>query len=77
MSEKYIVSESGVGSLVEALVKSGRRVLGPKKEGTERIEIAEIKNAAELVRDGQSIVSAKGTVFWCSESSRSRTVTSP
>jgi formate hydrogenlyase subunit 6/NADH:ubiquinone oxidoreductase subunit I len=62
MSDKYIVSESGVGSLIEALAKSGRRVLGPKKVA-ERIEIAEIKNAAELVKDGQSIVSAKGTVF--------------
>jgi sulfhydrogenase subunit beta (sulfur reductase) len=62
MSDKYIVSESGIGALIEVLAKSGRRVLGPKKVA-ERIEIAEIKSTAELVKDGQSIVSAKGTVF--------------
>jgi sulfhydrogenase subunit beta (sulfur reductase) len=62
MNEKYIVSENAVGSLIEALTKSGRRVLGPKKVAA-RIEIAEIKAAAELVKDGQAIVSAKGTVF--------------
>jgi ferredoxin len=62
MSEKFIVIESALGSLVDAMVKSGRRVLGPKKVA-ERIEIAEIKDAAELVKDGQSAVSAKGTVF--------------
>ena len=62
MSEKFIVIESALGSLVDAMVKSGRRVLGPKKVA-ERIEIAEIKTAAELAMKGQSIVSAKGTVF--------------
>ncbi len=62
MSDKYIVSESAFGSLVDAMMKSGRRVLGPKMVAG-RIEIADIKNAAELVSDGQSIVSAKGTVF--------------
>lgn len=62
MSEKYIVSESGVGSLIEALNKSGRRVLGPKKVGG-RVEITPLQSFAELEKDGQSIVSAKGTVF--------------
>src|SRR5512142_2807281 len=62
MSDKYIVSDSGIGALIEVLAKSGRRVLGPKTVA-ERIEIAEIKSATELVKDGQSIVSAKGTVF--------------
>lgn len=62
MSDKYIISESGVGTLIEALGKSGRRVLGPKKVAG-RIDIDELKSSAELARDGQSIVSAKGTVF--------------
>jgi ferredoxin len=62
MSEKYIVIESAFGSLVDAIAKSGRRILGPKKVA-ERVEITEIKGAAELAQDGQSIVSAKGTVF--------------
>jgi ferredoxin len=62
MSEKYTVSEAAFGGLVEALVRSGWRVLGPK-EGAEGIEIAEIGSAAELAKEGQSVVSAKGTVF--------------
>jgi len=62
MSEKSTLTEAAVGTLFDALVKSGWRVLGPK-EGAERIEIAEIKTATELAKDGQSVVSAKGTVF--------------
>ena len=62
MSEKYSVSEAGLSSLVDAMVKAGRRVLGPR-EGAEGIEIAEIRSVAELAKDGQSVVSAKGTVF--------------
>jgi len=62
MSDKYIVSEAAVGNLIDAMSKSGRRVLGPKAVA-QRIEIAEIKSAAELAKDGQSTVSAKGTVF--------------
>jgi sulfhydrogenase subunit beta (sulfur reductase) len=62
MSDKYIVSEAALGILIDALANSGRRVLGPKAVA-ERIEIAEIKNAGELAKDGQSTVSAKGTVF--------------
>jgi len=62
MSEKYIVAEAAAGSLIDTLAKSGGRVLGPK-EVAERVEIAEIKTAAELATDGQSVVSAKGVVF--------------
>jgi len=62
MTDRYTLSESGVASLLDALAKAGRRVLGPKKIA-ERIEIAEIKTAAELAKEGQSTVSAKGTVF--------------
>jgi ferredoxin len=62
MSDKYIVSETGVGSLIQALGQSGRRVLGPK-EVDGRIDIAELKSFAELAQNGQSVVSAKGTVF--------------
>jgi sulfhydrogenase subunit beta (sulfur reductase) len=62
MTDRYILSESSVSSLIDALTKSGRRILGPK-EVAGRVEIAEIKTAAELAKKGQSIVSAKGTVF--------------
>jgi ferredoxin len=62
MSDRYTLTESGASSLLTTLATSGRRVLAPK-EVAGRIEIAEIKNAAELAKDGQSIVSAKGTVF--------------
>ena len=62
MSDRYTITESGVGSLLDAIAKSGRRILGPKKVA-ERIEITEITTAAELAKDSQSIVSAKGTVF--------------
>ena len=41
MSDKYIVSETEVGSLIQALGQSGRRVLGPK-EVAGRIDIAEL-----------------------------------
>jgi sulfhydrogenase subunit beta (sulfur reductase) len=62
MSDKYTITESGVGTLIDALAKSGRRILGPKKVA-ERIEIADIKSAADLAKDGQATVSAKGAVF--------------
>jgi ferredoxin len=62
MSDRYTITDSAVASLLDAMAKSGRRVLGPK-EVAGRIEIAEIKNAGELVKEGQSTVSAKGTVF--------------
>ncbi len=62
MTDRYTITEASVGSLLDAIAKSGRRVLGPKKIA-ERIEITEIKTAADLAKDGQSTVSAKGTVF--------------
>jgi ferredoxin len=62
MTDRYTLSESGVASLLDALAKSGRRVLGPKQVA-DRIEITDIKSAADLAKDGQSTVSAKGTVF--------------
>lgn len=62
MSDKYTISEPGVASLFDALTKSNRRILGPKKVA-DRIEIAEIKNATDLARKGQSTISAKTTVF--------------
>jgi sulfhydrogenase subunit beta (sulfur reductase) len=62
MTDRYTLTESAVAALVDALVKSGRRVLGPRKVA-ERIEITEITTAAELAKDSQSTVSAKGTVF--------------
>jgi sulfhydrogenase subunit beta (sulfur reductase) len=62
MSDKYSVTEAGLGALIDAVVKSGRRVLGPR-EGAERIEVTEIKSVGELARKGQAVVSAKGTVF--------------
>ena len=62
MTDRYTITEASVGSLLDAMSKSNRRVLGPKLVGG-RIEIAEIKSLGELVKDGQSVVSAKGTVF--------------
>jgi ferredoxin len=62
MSDRYTITESGVGALLAALTASGRRVLGPKLVA-DRIEIAEIKTFADIVQNGQSIVSAKGVVF--------------
>ena len=62
MTDRYIITESAVGTFLDAISKSNRRVLGPKAVA-ERIEIAEIKNASELAKAGQSTVSAKGTVF--------------
>jgi ferredoxin len=62
MSDKYIVSETGLGSLIEALGNSGRRVLGPKQVAG-RTDICELRSFAELAKDWQSVVSAKGTVF--------------
>jgi ferredoxin len=62
MSEKYTITESAVGTLIDAIAKSGRRLLGPKKVGS-RVDITAIKSFAELVREGQSIISAKNVVF--------------
>jgi sulfhydrogenase subunit beta (sulfur reductase) len=62
MSDRYTIAESAVGTLFDALTKSGRRILGPKRIA-ERIEITKIKSASELAKDGQATVSAKGTVF--------------
>jgi ferredoxin len=62
MSEKYTIAEGAVGGLFDAMAKSGRRVLGPKKVGN-RVDITELKSFAELAKDGQSAASAKGTVF--------------
>jgi len=61
MSDKYSITEAGLGAVITAAAKSGR-VLGPK-EVAERIEIAEIDNAGQLARTRQSTVSAKGAVF--------------
>jgi sulfhydrogenase subunit beta (sulfur reductase) len=62
MSDKYTLTDSALGTLIDALAKSGRRILGPKKVA-ERIEISEIKTAADLATTGQSTVSPKATVF--------------
>jgi len=62
MTERYTVNESALGALVAAIANSGRRVLGPKKVAG-RIDIGELTSFAELAKDGQSMVSAKGTVF--------------
>jgi sulfhydrogenase subunit beta (sulfur reductase) len=62
MSEKYILPESGIGTFFEAIAKAGNRLIGPKHVA-DRIEIAELKSAAELAKDGQAAVSAKATVF--------------
>lgn len=62
MSDKYTLPESALGTLVDAVTKSGRRILGPKKLA-DRIEIADIKSASDLATQGQSTVSPKATVF--------------
>ena len=62
MSERYILTEGSIGTLLEGLVSAGQRALGPKEAGN-RIEIAEIKTFADIVQNGQSVVSAKGVVF--------------
>jgi ferredoxin len=62
MSERYTITESGVGAFLAALTAAGRRVLGPKLVAG-RIDIAEIKSFADIVQNGQSTVSAKGVVF--------------
>ena len=62
MSEQYTITEAAVATLLDALNNSGRRVLGPKKVGN-RIDVTEIKSFADLAKDGQSIISAKGAVF--------------
>jgi sulfhydrogenase subunit beta (sulfur reductase) len=62
MSERYTIPEASVGSLLQALATAGRRVLGPKLVAG-RIEIADIKYFADIAKNGQSVVSAKGVVF--------------
>jgi ferredoxin len=62
MSERYTITESSIGTLLQTLAGSGHRVLGPKLVAG-RIEIADIKTFAEVVQNGQSVVSAKGVVF--------------
>jgi sulfhydrogenase subunit beta (sulfur reductase) len=62
MSERYTITETSVGSFLQAMTASGRRVLGPKLVAG-RIEIADINTFADVVQNGQSVVSAKGVVF--------------
>ena len=62
MSERYTITEASVGTLLQTLTSSGQRVLGPKLVAG-RIEIADIKTLADVVQNGQSVVSAKGVVF--------------
>jgi ferredoxin len=62
MNDRYTISESAVGALLAALTAAGRRILGPKLVAG-RIEMADIKTFADIVKNGQSIVSAKGVVF--------------
>jgi ferredoxin len=62
MSDRYTLTEPSVASLLDALAKSGRRILGPKQIA-DRIDIAPITSLAELARDSQSTASAKNTVF--------------
>ena len=62
MSERYTITEASIGSLLDSLAKSGRRVLGPKLVAN-RIEITDLKTYAELAQDGQAVVSANGVVF--------------
>jgi ferredoxin len=62
MSERYTLTEAAVGTLIDTIAKSGRRVLGPKLVAN-RIEITDLKTFAELAQDGQAVVSAKGVVF--------------
>ena len=62
MSERYTITEASVGSFLQAMTASGRRVLGPKLVAG-RIEIADIKTFADVVQNGQAVVSAKGVVF--------------
>lgn len=62
MTDRYTLSESAVGALLDAIARSGRRVLGPKQVGG-RIDITEVTSFAELAKEGQSVVSAKGVVF--------------
>jgi len=62
MSDRYTITESGVGTLLAALTTAGRRVVGPKLVAG-RIEIDDIKSFADVVKSGQSVVSAKGVVF--------------
>ena len=62
MTDRYTITETGASSLLTTLAASNRRVLGPKKVGN-RIDVTEIKSYADLAKGGQSIISAKGTVF--------------
>jgi hypothetical protein len=62
MSERYTITDASVGTLLQTLASSGHRVLGPKLVAG-RIEIGDIKTFADIVQNGQSVVSAKGVVF--------------
>ena len=62
MSERYTITEASIGSLLQALATAGRRVLGPKLVDG-RVEIGGIKTFADVVKNAQSIVSAKAVVF--------------
>jgi len=62
MTDRYTITESAASTLLAALTAAGRRVLGPKLVAG-RVEIADIKTLADLAKNGQSVVSAKGVVF--------------
>ena len=66
MVDRLTLSDSAVDALVAALIRSGRRVLGPqlvRSQGQDRIDIAPLASFADLARDGQAVASAKGAVF--------------
>ncbi len=62
MTDRYTTTESAISTLLAALAKSGRRLLGPKLVAG-RTEIADLKTFADIAKSGQSVVSAKGVVF--------------
>ena len=62
MTDRYTLTESAASTLLGAITASGRRVLGPRRVAN-RVEITDLKTLADLARDAQSTVSAKGTVF--------------
>jgi ferredoxin len=62
MSDRYTITESAVGTLLDSISKSGRRVLGPKQTA-DRIHIAPITSLADLAKGAQSTGSAKNIVF--------------
>jgi ferredoxin len=64
MADRFMLSDSAADVLIGTLIRSGRRVLGPKKvQGQGRVDITPLESFAELAREGQSVASAKGTVF--------------